>query len=175
MRQEGMYICQNCGETFNREDMVSWTEPHGEFLKGCPHCGMDDYAEAQPCKACGQYHDEDKLFHGYCVSCLDKKAKNYGLMREYLTDEGLLVDFMFAKFFGMEVDDDWQITDKFRQYIDELYNRQVANEILLANNIPDYNRTFQRLLVEYIHIDTIFSLDNFAAWLAHNDGKEGDK
>ena len=38
---------------------------------------------------------------------------------------------------------------------------------MLANNIPDYDRAFQRLLVEYIHIDTIFSLDNFAAWLAH--------
>lgn len=68
-----MYKCEECGAEFEYEDMVVWTEPHGERMRGCPHCKKStDILESRDCEVCGEQHYNS---NGFCDSCMRDAKK----------------------------------------------------------------------------------------------------
>lgn len=72
------YTCIECGETFDEDEIVSWTEMHGldyggERWSGSPCC-QAHYVDAQICDGCGEYISgeyvviDDKLFCDNCFT-----------------------------------------------------------------------------------------------------------
>ena len=67
------YICENCGEVFDEDEIKEVYTMEGEgVMRGplydhdeCPHCGSEDISEARECIACCGY------FSGYDPSSLD--------------------------------------------------------------------------------------------------------
>ncbi len=67
-----MYICNNCGETFEDCKIIVEHHPYGmssatEHWAVCPHCDDTDYEEAKQCEKCGEYVAE--LDSGLCDCC----------------------------------------------------------------------------------------------------------
>ena len=67
-----MYICNNCGETFEDCKIIVEHHPYGmtsatEYWSVCPHCESTDFAEAKKCERCGEYVAE--LEDGLCDVC----------------------------------------------------------------------------------------------------------
>lgn len=67
-----MYICKNCGETFEEPKIYEEHHPYGmgyatEEFAECPHCGEGDFDEAVMCSRCYKYvaRVTDRL----CDSC----------------------------------------------------------------------------------------------------------
>ena len=76
-----VYICLDCGETF--EEPKRYTETHGldsppyEEWNGCPSCG-GVYAEARKCDGCEKWIDGEFVeilpsHEVYCDKCFDLK------------------------------------------------------------------------------------------------------
>jgi hypothetical protein len=72
------YVCLECYETFDEDEIAVWEETHGldsppyEQRSGCPYCG-GAYVKTYRCNVCGEYINtdtyvevDDKL---YCEGC----------------------------------------------------------------------------------------------------------
>lgn len=86
-------ICNNCGCTFDENDVVKVREDYGEIHSACPYCGMDDMEETALCEVCEKEHRADDLACGICAKCL-YDAIDYDVARAYLKETGRLTDFM---------------------------------------------------------------------------------
>lgn len=67
-----MYICNNCGATFDEYAIEEEYHPYGnsyavEKWAVCPCCGESDFDEAKKCKCCDEYVAE--LKDGLCDCC----------------------------------------------------------------------------------------------------------
>ena len=67
-----MYICNNCGETFDEFETIEEHHPYGngtaaEKWAVCPYCNDTDFDEAKKCERCGEYFAE--LNEGLCDCC----------------------------------------------------------------------------------------------------------
>lgn len=63
-----MYICDDCGMTFDEYESGEYRETYGEgVMRGtvsymcCPSCGSDNIEEAEKCTCCGEYFSPDNL------------------------------------------------------------------------------------------------------------------
>ena len=70
-----MYICNNCGETFEEPKIYEEHHPYGmgyatEEFAVCPHCGEGDIEEAYMCCRCDEYVAQ--TFKGLCEACYDE-------------------------------------------------------------------------------------------------------
>ena len=68
-----MYICHECGKTFEEPKKVVETHgldspPYEKWLV-CPHCKSADFGEAQECERCGRLCEE--LTEGLCNVCYE--------------------------------------------------------------------------------------------------------
>ena len=72
------YICENCGEVFDEDEVKAVYYDEGEgVMRGplydhdeCPHCGSEDISEARECIACcGYFSGYDPSSLDYCESC----------------------------------------------------------------------------------------------------------
>ena len=72
------YICENCGEVFDEDEIKAVYYDEGEgVMRGplydhdeCPHCGSEDISEARECIACcGYFSGYDPSSLDYCESC----------------------------------------------------------------------------------------------------------
>ena len=69
-----MYICNNCGETFEKPKIYEEHHPYGmgtatEYFAECPYCGEGDFDEARMCDRCGEWVAETTK--GLCEACYD--------------------------------------------------------------------------------------------------------
>lgn len=69
-----MFICNNCGETFEEFAIIEEHHPYGmgyavEEWSVCPYCKDNDIDEAKQCKRCSEYVAE--LHEGLCDVCYD--------------------------------------------------------------------------------------------------------
>lgn len=82
-----MYICGDCGMTFERPIIGIEEEPNA-----CPNCGSWFYREAKKCKVCGEYAIDD-----ICEGCkaefktavngfIDLYVKELGMSRDDVID-----------------------------------------------------------------------------------------
>lgn len=72
------YVCLECGEVFDENEIDCWEETHGldcgpyEQRSGCPYCG-GAYVEAHLCDACGEYINTETYVkiddQRYCECC----------------------------------------------------------------------------------------------------------
>ena len=67
-----MFICNNCGETFETCGIYEEHHPYGmtfatERFAICPHCEDTDISEAKQCERCGEFFAE--LDEGLCDCC----------------------------------------------------------------------------------------------------------
>lgn len=74
-------VCCSCGEVFDEDEIVSWTEHHGleyggERWSGSPCC-KDNYVKAYDCDCCGEPITTDKYVEiddlKYCWDCVTIK------------------------------------------------------------------------------------------------------
>ena len=75
------YVCVECGNVFDEDEIVIWYERHGfefggERWSGSPCC-KEYYVEAQICDCCGEYITTDKYVEiddkKYCWDCVTIK------------------------------------------------------------------------------------------------------
>ena len=75
------YVCLACGEVFNEDDIVSWTERHGldyggERWSGSPCC-RENYVDAYECSCCSEIINTDQYVEigdeKYCWDCITIK------------------------------------------------------------------------------------------------------
>lgn len=67
-----MYICNNCGKTFDDYKVIEEHHPYGmgyatEKWAVCPHCKDSNFSEAKECERCGELCAE--LQDGLCDVC----------------------------------------------------------------------------------------------------------
>ena len=67
-----MYICNNCGKTFDDYKVIEEHHPYGmgyatEKWAVCPHCKDSDFSEAKECEHCGELFAT--LNEGLCDVC----------------------------------------------------------------------------------------------------------
>jgi formylmethanofuran dehydrogenase subunit E len=72
------YVCLECGEIFDENEIDCWEETHGldygpyEPRSGCPYCG-GAYVEAYRCDGCGEYINTETYVEiddqKYCEGC----------------------------------------------------------------------------------------------------------
>ena len=67
-----MYICLECGETFEKPKEYVEHYPYGmgyvlEIFTFCPYCESESFKEAMICPKCYEYVEE--LTDGLCVAC----------------------------------------------------------------------------------------------------------
>ena len=70
------YKCLDCGHIFDRDEISSWYESHGERFSGCPNCG-GAYEEMVKCEICGEEYLDEELNCGVCDECIDQYRKNF--------------------------------------------------------------------------------------------------
>ena len=77
-----MYICRECGNIFDENEIAIWKEERGEYwgapcyetVSGCPCC-KGDYVKTYRCNCCREWIEggyikiDDKR---YCEYCYDK-------------------------------------------------------------------------------------------------------
>lgn len=87
------YICTNCGNTFDEDEIGTVMQWDGEGVMGgyhpvedqCPYCkSTDDIREAEECCCCSEYSDkEDDMVEvddwWYCKDCARKIHDAYYL------------------------------------------------------------------------------------------------
>lgn len=118
-----VFKCLECGHLFEPDEEARWTEPHGEFMTGCPKCGCA-FDETSPCSACGNPHLEDELYHGVCKGCLID-SMGATSMADYLRDNSLERSFYLDVFFNEK-----QLLDLLRRE----FLQKVALEKLSGRN-----------------------------------------
>lgn len=67
-----MYICNNCGATFEAPKTIEEHHPYGmstaaETWAICPDCEDTNFSEAKQCERCGELVSE--LHNGLCDIC----------------------------------------------------------------------------------------------------------
>ena len=74
------FICLDCGETFDENEIDTWEESRGEYwgvqccesMSGCPYC-RGGYVETYECDCCGELitdqYVEIEDGHKYCFNC----------------------------------------------------------------------------------------------------------
>lgn len=74
-----MYICNNCKSTFAKPDKNGcWSDRHGlEEYWYCPECGSDMVYEAEECRCCGEYFEEDDLRYIKVDNRFGQHIENY--------------------------------------------------------------------------------------------------
>lgn len=65
-----MYICEECGEVLEQEELTSWTEDTGEGFCGCPKC-HGSVEEATECDYCNDYVPTTKINYLKKSQCCD--------------------------------------------------------------------------------------------------------
>lgn len=84
-----VFICLECGETFDEDEIYTWREDRGEFwgvscseeMSGCPYCS-GNYEEARMCDCCGEWiSEEDMRFIDDDIVC-EECYKEYELEEE---------------------------------------------------------------------------------------------
>lgn len=73
-----MFICNNCGETFENCKTVEERHPYGESYATerwavCPYCEEADISEAKRCVRCSEFAAE--LEDGLCEHCRDEEER----------------------------------------------------------------------------------------------------
>ena len=158
-----MYICRQCGHTFDADEAATVTERHpygdttvGESLSVCPICG-GDFEEAHACKECGREFLKDELYSGYCVECL-KKAITYDTTLQFLEDSDLLPHFMFDAVYDSQVPE--YVSPMLNDTLRELFLRRKNDDLLCEK------KEFLELCKKYIlEDDASFGKCYFAEWL----------
>lgn len=78
-----MYICCECGQTFDEEEVRVEKELMGEYwgenayaeTYHCPYCGADDFTEAHKCNVCGEWFEQESI-EETCEECRSKLSKD---------------------------------------------------------------------------------------------------
>lgn len=69
-----MYICENCGETFEEPARIQeiheeLAERPSEYFEVCPFCESDFIEEAVECSVCGSFIPESQAKFNLCEKC----------------------------------------------------------------------------------------------------------
>ena len=69
-----MFICDNCGATFEDYKIIKDPRPYGigvayEEYACCPQCKETEISEAKECSHCGRVFAKDELEDGLCDVC----------------------------------------------------------------------------------------------------------
>lgn len=69
-----MYICNNCGRTFEEPATGREEHPYGEgtaseIISSCPYCRDYDYEDAVECEHCGKRISHSESDFGLCDDC----------------------------------------------------------------------------------------------------------
>lgn len=92
-----MYICKECGGTFDEPNVIPEFHPAGDgFVREdfgyCPYCGSSAWEQAYPCLKCGEaVADSDYFFH-LCRRCETEAKRGLQDYFDTLTKEEL--DFL---------------------------------------------------------------------------------
>lgn len=69
-----IYICSKCGRVYDELPTMRQSHPYGEGF-ACEtvsndmcRCGGDIH-EAEQCRECGGYFEQNEVFDGLCLSC----------------------------------------------------------------------------------------------------------
>lgn len=82
------YMCLHCGEILEESDLGGFSSYFCDYggsevyeeLSCCPSCNGTDFAEAEECEICGDWHikehgyDDVQMYDGYCHECLLKST-----------------------------------------------------------------------------------------------------
>ena len=82
------YICDNCKENLYGYELkrvegewidcryygehIGWQYEGDDYV--CPYCGSYDLIKANVCPLCGEFHDKEESYGGYCEKCAEKAA-----------------------------------------------------------------------------------------------------
>lgn len=128
-----MMICYDCRETFEQEETKWHTEPHGELVACCPHCGSTEIEEAEYCEICGKPHCADDLTYGVCDECIEsnltyKSFQDFAL-NGFMDDEcSVFEEFMFCSILGLNFTD---IPNGSSKGLKELFLKHYKDLILI--------------------------------------------
>lgn len=70
-----MYLCEDCGNTFNEPKIAQQSVPYGignahfDFCV-CPFCGSNCIVDTEVCVECGKPFDDKHLYGGICKDCI---------------------------------------------------------------------------------------------------------
>ena len=65
-----MYICLECGNTFEKPKRIYERLEHGYMtIKECPCCQSQAFEQATTCEICGAYISQEQARYGMCADC----------------------------------------------------------------------------------------------------------
>jgi hypothetical protein len=134
------------------DDCCSWTEPHGESLCGCSHCG-GAVDEAKECEICGEYCAEDDLTNGVCKYCAIDEI-TYESALEYIKSKKMLRKFFLEYYWDAAKEakeDEGSDVSALDLLLEQTYLERVKTEKILGA------RHFFETIKDYI-------LDDVDAW-----------
>lgn len=97
-----MYICKDCGDTFDVAKSATEFQPYGNGYVAepehyvCPYCG-GEFEEAQQCEICGEYCTSSDIHNGVCSYCLEEEFDDIDRLIQYsdsITKGGEINDFV---------------------------------------------------------------------------------
>lgn len=94
-------ICNNCGATFDEQDVVHYREDYGEIFSACPVCGDYDISDSAECVLCGEEMDPGDLREGFCLQCLWDEI-DYDVALAYMQDRQSLGEFILNDWMGTD-------------------------------------------------------------------------
>ena len=122
--------CFNCGKTFHANEIVRKFDWDTGPSYCCPFCGVDDIAETQECSICGEDFLEGEIYSGFCLGCL-WEAIDYDVALAYMKGhENWLAEFLLGDWFGASFDDRIGSTPDLDAFLEETFQRLVADEKL---------------------------------------------
>lgn len=153
-----MYICNDCGATFEYNEIHWVTEGYGERFAYCPCCNYGDFEEAKYCKVCGEPFCEDDLTEGYCLDCLNNKLtfdvfKDFALDGCRDTEVSIFEEFMFQYCYGLEYEEhprgsSVELKDLLiKDYIDRSKSNK---DFVLLDNIRIFMNGYIQEFAEYL-------------------------
>ena len=163
-----MMICWNCKETFEHNETKWHTEPHGEVLGCCPHCGSPEIEEAAYCNICGKPMCDDDMTDGVCDDCMDELL-TYDSFKAFALDGfkwdecSLLEDFLYSYVFGFCYSDvPGASHDELRKIFIRYYDETVADEKAMLRASAKAEPSFLNLIRDYVNREY---KPEFADWL----------
>ena len=106
-----MYKCIDCGNVFEEPHYEpAWLGECGDRdVYGndcsCPHCGSEDFDEAEKCELCGEYAAIEHLYDGVCGKCLHECDGDFDTCYEISLDalpEAVKLNALLVAIFGQK-------------------------------------------------------------------------
>lgn len=167
-------ICNNCGATFDEQDMAHYREDYGEVFAACPVCGQSDIAESDSCQICLEEKHHDDLREGICLQCLWDSI-DYETALAYMIDMDSLADFLFSEWCEAEVTVK-HMSNALSAMLSSMFRRLalIEEESVNITGCRNFLKACRYHCLPYYPEDFGIDGGSFAEWLAEHR-KEGVK